>query len=160
VRVIVRLAGFLVTVIAVAGGFFLISMRLKLRPVHEVLWKTQRSFLNPRAMRDAGQPGAYASIVRHTGRTSGKEYETPVGVVQHGDEFVVALPYGTSPDWFKNVMTAGSAVLVTEGATYEVDRPELVSSEIGNAYFDPKEQRIHRIFGVDEFLVLHTAEPA
>ncbi|MGZ4612806.1 MAG: hypothetical protein ACXV1K_06490 [Kineosporiaceae bacterium] len=50
-------------------------------------------------MRTAGSPGAYASVVRHVGRTSGRRYETPVVPVATDGGFVVPLPYGPGTDW-------------------------------------------------------------
>ncbi len=111
-------------------------------------------------MKTAGQPGGPASVIRHVGRTSGALYETPVGAVKTEDGFVIALPYGTSPDWFKNVRAAGSAELVHEGDTHQLEEPELVPSEVGNPYFPPNVQRTHRLFAVDDFLVLRRAESA
>ena len=109
-------------------------------------------------MQTAGQPGASASIVRHVGRVSGAEYETPIGPEMTEDGFVVALPYGTNPDWYKNVIAAGSATIVHEGTEYLVDQPELVPAEIGNAYFPEQTQRSHLLFGVDDFLLLRRSE--
>jgi len=113
--------------------------------------------MNPRAMKTAGTPGAYAGIIRHIGRTSGTEYETPVGPFATEDGFVIALPYGTSPDWLKNVLVAGSAVIVHEGETYAVDRPEIINAAAALDYVPPGEQTSLRIFNVDEFLSVHLA---
>jgi deazaflavin-dependent oxidoreductase (nitroreductase family) len=120
--------------------------------------------MNPRQMKTAGTPGAYASVIRHEGRTSGRPYETPVGAFVTDDGFVIALPYGSDPDWLKNVMAAGSATLVHEGGTYRVERPELVPTSAAAPYLPVKEQRNLRMFAVDQCLRVHTmvrtAEPA
>ena len=42
------------------------------------------------------------------------------------DGFAIALPYGTTADWLTNVLSAGHAVIVTEGTTHRVDRLQLV----------------------------------
>jgi deazaflavin-dependent oxidoreductase (nitroreductase family) len=137
---------------------FVVSMRLKFRPVQDAVRRLNRVTWNPQAMRTAGQPGASASVVRHVGRISGAQYETPVEVVETEDRFVIALPYGTSPDWLKNVLAAGSAVIVDDGSTYLVDDPEVVPAVIGNSFFPAKDQRSHRLFGIDDFLLLRRAE--
>ena len=95
---------------------------LVLRPIVAL----SRSVVNPRQLRRAGRPGAYASIIRHLGRRTGRAYETPVGVVPDGDAFLIVLPYGLRTQWLRNVLAAGEATLVTEGSTYRVDRPEVV----------------------------------
>ena len=81
--------------------------------------------MRPLALRSAGKEGSNTSVVRHVGRRSGRTYETPVIAVQHDDGFLIALPYGKRTDWLKNVLGKGSATIVTNGRTYEVDRPEV-----------------------------------
>lgn len=103
-------------------------------------------------MKTAGTPGAYAGVIRHLGRRSGRVYETPVGPFATDDGFVIALPYGTSSNWVKNVLAAGSATLVTEGQTYEVDKPEIVPlSEVVDV-LPSKERRNLRLFRVEQVL--------
>ena len=58
----------------------------------------------PLAMRSAGTEQSNNSVVRHIGRRSGRSYETPVVAVEHDDNFLIALPYGTRTDWAKNVL--------------------------------------------------------
>ena len=64
---------------------FLVSMRMKFRPAQDAVRRINRVTWNPRTMRTAGQPGAFASVIRHVGRTSGRQYETPVGAVETED---------------------------------------------------------------------------
>ena len=103
-------------------------------------WMTKVVF-NPVQMRTAGRPGAFAGIVEHRGRVSGRTYRTPVGIRPTEDGFVIALPYDQRPDWVRNVVTAGGATLTVEGATVSVDRPEVLPIEWGMPYFSEKEQR-------------------
>lgn len=111
--------------------------------------------MNRRQMRTAGQPGAYAAVIRHVGRRTGVRYETPVGVVETDEGYFVALPYGTSPDWFKNVMAAGGAELAYEGETFPVARPEIVSPHEFAAHVGRFDRLLQRVYGVDLALRLH-----
>ena len=131
---------------------FMVGMRAKSPPVLNTVRRVNRSVSNPRAMKTAGTPGAYASVIRHVGRTTGQEYETPVGAIATDDGFVIALPYGTQADWLKNVIASGSATIVDEGETYQVDQPEVVLTSEAIQHFPPKEQRAHRLFAVDQTL--------
>ena len=131
---------------------FMVGMRAKSPPVLRTVRRVNRSVSNPRAMKTAGTPGAYASVIRHVGRTTGQEYETPIGVVATDDGFVIALPYGTQADWLKNVMASGSATIVDEGETYQVHQPEIILTSDAVQHFPPKEQRAHRMFAVDQTL--------
>ena len=152
VRGIGTALGALLAAVVAIGVVFIVGIRMKYPPVTTAVRRMNRSVMNPRAMKTAGTPGAYAGVIRHIGRTSGNQYETPIGPYATDNGFVVALPYGTSPDWLKNVMAAGSAVIVLEGETYAVDRPEIVNAAAALDDVPPKEQTSLRVFNVDDFL--------
>ena len=85
----------------------------------------------------------------------GRTYETPVIAVQHDGSFLIARPYGERTDWLKNVLGKGSADIVTNGHTYEVDRPEVIPVAEATAFFRAREQRMHRQFHVDAALQVY-----
>ena len=150
-----------VLVLLVAGvlATFLIGMRTKARPVLSAVRRMNRRFTNPRQMRSAGTPGAYAAVIRHTGRKSGRAYETPVGAEPTEDGFVIVLPYGVHTDWVANVMAAGSATIVHEGETYVVDHPRVAPLDAAaEALFPAKERRAQRLFGVHDCLRVTRAD--
>jgi deazaflavin-dependent oxidoreductase (nitroreductase family) len=151
VRTIARLVGGVLVVLAATGTVFLVGMRRKSPLVLDTVRRTSRA-MKPLALRSAGTPGAYASVVRHVGRTTGRTYETPIGAVATGDGFVIALPYGPNTDWLKNVLASGSAIIVDEGTTYDVDRPQVVPMADAGHHFSPQDQRAHRMFRVDQCL--------
>jgi len=133
---------------------FVVSMRTKYRPVQDRVRRFARDYGNPKVMETAGQPGGGPAIVRHIGRSSGTHYETPVETAGTEDGFVIALPYGTNADWLKNVMAAGSAVIVEDGEEHQVGQPELIPLSAGNPYFSQTNQFTHRLFGVEDFVRL------
>ena len=149
--------GVFLTLVTIAA-ILLVSMRAKYPPVLTAVRRVNRAFWNPRAMKTAGQPGAMASVIRHIGRTSGTLYETPIGPFTTDDGFVIALPYGLTPDWLKNVMAAGSAIIVYEGVTYSVSDPEIIPNSAAFDYVPPAEQRALRAFAVDQFLRVQREE--
>ena len=128
----------------------MVGMRTKSPRVLRVVRVVNRSVTNPVQMRSAGRPGAYTSIIRHRGRISGQQYETPVGAEAADDGFVIALPYGTTTDWLKNLLAEGTATIVNEGETYEVDQPEVRSLDSEIARFSAADQRNLRRFGVEQ----------
>ena len=111
--------------------------------------------MRPLALRSAGREGTATSVVRHVGRRSGRTYQTPVVVARHDDSFLIALPYGERTDWLKNVLAAGSASIMANGRSYDVDRPEVIPMAEATAFFRPREQRMHRQFHVDTALQVH-----
>lgn len=52
--------------------------------------------------------GAYMIIV-HTGRKSGRTYQTPVNYAVHGDDIYCTAGFGRAADWYRNLMAAGEA---------------------------------------------------
>jgi hypothetical protein len=72
---------------------------------------------------------------------------------------VIALPYGPNTDWLRNVLASGSATIVDEGTTYDVDRPEVVALAVEERSFSPADQRAHRLFGVEQCLRVRRITP-
>lgn len=142
--------------LALIATTFMAGMRYKWRFVLDGVRRMNRRFLNPRQMRTAGTSGAYAGIIGHIGRTSGREYQTPVGIVPFEDSFAIVLPYGTRPDWVKNVLAADTATLTHEGDTHTVDRPEVIPLIDVLGHLNESDQRAHSWFNVNQCLRLHT----
>jgi deazaflavin-dependent oxidoreductase (nitroreductase family) len=155
---IASLVGALVIGLVALLGVFLGGMRAKWPPVVNTVRRLNMKVLNPRQMEDAGQPGAFAQVLRHTGRSSGKTYETPLGIEPTEDGFVIALVYGNDTQWLKNVLAAGRAEVVHDSVTYVVERPEVVPVERVVDYFKPSDRRLFGLFGVDSCLRLYHAE--
>ena len=148
---IARVAGSVVLVVTATGIVFVTGMRAKSPVVVNGVRRLDRA-MRPLAIKSAGGVGASASVIHHIGRTSGRSYATPVGAVPIDEGFVIALPYGLSADWLRNVLASGSATIVHEGSTYDVDRPEVVPLSAVEDQFSPTDQRAHRLFGVDQCL--------
>ncbi|MBU3752223.1 MAG: nitroreductase [Mycobacterium sp.] len=87
-----------------------------------------KHLLNPVMLHLAGRRFWYASILKHTGRRSGKVYSTPVVADLVGSDIIIPLPYGTQADWVRNVVTAGSATVVRKGQTLAARSPEIIDA--------------------------------
>ena len=147
----------LVVVAVVVGlsaivGVFVVGMRAKSPRLLGALRRFNRAVTNRLQRSSAGTAGAYASVIRHRGRVSGRAYETPIVPFPTDDGFLVSLPYGPDTDWTRNVLAHGSAVLVTDGRTYTVDRPEVIATASVADQFPAGERRTHRLFRVDRCL--------
>ena len=153
----VRLVGGTAAALAVLATVFLVGMRTKSPAVLDRVRRFNRAVTNPRVLRSAGTAGASASVIRHVGRTSGRPYETPVGPIAVGDDFVIALPYGLRTDWVRNVLATGSATLLHEGRTVPLHQPEVVPTVEVAGDLPSSEQRTLRIFGVDQCLRVRRA---
>ncbi len=63
-------------------------------------------------------------VVIHRGRTSGREYRTPVNIFRRPGGYIVALTYGVG-DWVRNVIDARECTLITRGRSYHMTQPRL-----------------------------------
>ena len=97
-------------------------------PFQALIRTSNKYLLNPLMLRLAGRRWWYASVVEHTGRRSGKRYSTPIVADRVGEHLIIPLPYGTGVAWVRNVLTAGTADVVSRGQTYHLLAPELIDS--------------------------------
>jgi deazaflavin-dependent oxidoreductase (nitroreductase family) len=89
-----------------------------------------------------GEPfaGAPMILVHHVGRTSGKEYISPlVYLPGEGDDDSLYI-FGTKggapahPDWYRNLVAAGEATVEVQTSTYQVTVTELTGDERDRVY--------------------------
>lgn len=145
-------------VMVASVGVYFVGLRRKSPTVRRWMRAFTRRVVNPRMMTTAGTPGAYAAVIEHVGRRTGTAYRTPVVAAPTDDGFVIALPYGTTSNWVKNVLASGSAVLTREGVTHRVDGARVVPlAEVADR-FPAKERRSHERFRVDQCLRLRSVE--
>jgi deazaflavin-dependent oxidoreductase (nitroreductase family) len=95
-------------------------------------------------------------VVVHTGRRSGRRYETPVNVFRTADGFVFALTYGPDCDWVRNVLAAGGCGLKTGRRTIRLVAPRVFRDE-NRRDIRPVERQVLRVMRVADFLSLQIA---
>ena len=98
------------------------------------------------------------SIVRHVGRTSGREYRNPVSAYPLGDGFVIAVLYGTQSQWVRNVMAAGRFALRTKGRDYPLERPEIIPAAQALVAFPRWQRWMLGTRRIQDFVWAHRAE--
>ncbi len=103
----------------------------------------------------AGRRHSVTALLSHTGRRSGKTYQTPLGAQPYGDGFVVSLPYGKHTDWCRNVIAAGTCRLAWRGQTYQLGRPEVISCEQVFPNLRVRQRILLKGAGIQQFLWLH-----
>ncbi|MCD2195290.1 nitroreductase/quinone reductase family protein [Actinomycetospora endophytica] len=99
------------------------------------------------------------SLVRHTGRRSGRVYETPVMLATVPDGFVAELTYGPTVDWYRNIVAAGGCEVVHQGREHTIDRIEDCDTARGLRAYGCPRALVLRLLGRREFRVLHAARP-
>ena len=114
---------------------------------------TTRVF-NPMTRLLAGRlPGL--GVLTHTGRTTRRRYRTPLLVLRRGDDYVVALWYGSDVHWVKNVLAAGDCELQTRGRSVLLAEPRL-SPDPARRILPLPLRWAGSLVGLTEFLRLRT----
>jgi deazaflavin-dependent oxidoreductase (nitroreductase family) len=150
-RALAKLTGALLFALTAIGIVFVAGMRAKSPPVLNTVRRISRA-THPMVLKTAGQAGNSTSVIRHVGRSSGRDYETPVSALTTEDGFLIALPYGPNTDWLKNVLARGSASIVDQGTTYTVEDPEVVPVSEAEPDLPAAELRTLRLFRVESCL--------
>jgi deazaflavin-dependent oxidoreductase (nitroreductase family) len=100
----------------------------------------------------AGRKNVYAAAIRHTGRTSGKRYSTPVSAERTDDGYLIPLGYGTEVDWLRNVLAAGRATVAADGETHDVTAPEVIDAATALPRLAPARRRRYDRLGIAHYL--------
>ena len=92
------------------------------------------------------------SVVRHTGRRSGRTFETPIAARRVEDGFVLALAFGRGAQWYRNLLAAGGGVIRWRGAEYPVGAPEPIDAEPAIATFNAVQRAGLRAARIDGYI--------
>ena len=124
-----------------------------------VVMAPMTKMLNPMISKRAGRPHfRMAALIGHTGRKSGRQYQTPAAARLSGDTFVIPLTFGSGSDWSRNVRAAGGCSIRLNGIDYEAVMPEVVSradaGPVIRSAFSTMERAQFKMLGIKQFLVL------
>ena len=100
------------------------------------------------------------SVVRHTGRQSGRQFETPVAARRVDGGFVLALAFGRTAQWYRNLVAAHHGVIRWRGVDHPVGTPETMDAEVALATFLPVQRAGLRAANIDGYVFLPDASPA
>jgi deazaflavin-dependent oxidoreductase (nitroreductase family) len=129
--------------------------------LRRVWFAVLRRTLNRLTLRLAKAGRGPFTIVRHRGRTSGREYETPIIVAWLGQDAVVELTYGDRVQWYRNVLAAGGCELVRGDRTVRVVDVQPLTVEEGLTAFGGVRAVVLRLLRRSEFRrFVVEAEPA
>ena len=103
----------------------------------------------------AGKRGSPIALLHHIGRVSGKWYATPIISVPMDGSFLFALTYGDHVDWYRNILSSGSAELTWRGNRYELTGVTKVAKEVGRSYFPFPFRRILKWMDTEGFISMH-----
>ena len=92
-------------------------------------------------------------LVVHRGRRSGRAYRTPVAVFRRPGGVAIALTYGPSAEWVRNVLAAGWTVLERGDRRTRLTNPRVVVDP-DRAFVPPWARVFLGLLGADAFLLL------
>jgi deazaflavin-dependent oxidoreductase (nitroreductase family) len=95
-------------------------------PIPKAVARFNRRVTNRVTRHIAGWMPGFA-IVIHTGRRSGRTFETPINAFRGGDGYRIALTYGADSDWVRNVMAAQGCDLIHLRKQIALHRPRIVT---------------------------------
>jgi deazaflavin-dependent oxidoreductase (nitroreductase family) len=117
-----------------------------------------RNTLNRATTRVARAGRGPFSLIRHTGRRTGRLYETPMLLVPHGDCFIAELTYGPRVAWYRNVVAAGGrCTVLRRGVEYRIDAVLPCDPEVGMRAFGRPAALVLRLLRRHDFRLLRVA---
>ncbi len=99
------------------------------------------------------------SLVVHTGRKSGREYQTPLLLATLPEGFVAELTYGPQVDWLRNVEAAGQCTVIHGGRAHHVSGVEPCGVERGRGAFGLPARVVLTLLRKKHYRILRT-EPS
>jgi hypothetical protein len=95
------------------------------------------------------------SALKHVGRSSGREYVTPLWAYPLGDGFVFALAHGPNVDWCRNILASGKGTLTWKEQEYALEKPELLPIALAWQAYPLSARLFMRARGMKECLWMH-----
>lgn len=111
---------------------------------------------NPLLMHIAGKTNTSFAVISHIGRSSGKQYKTPIIVRKVDEGFVAALTYGPTVNWYQNIIKAQHCSILWHKKNYDINKVATITSEKGLAAFPPPFNIILKKRGTKNFILLKT----
>jgi deazaflavin-dependent oxidoreductase (nitroreductase family) len=96
------------------------------------------------------------AILRHTGRSSGTAYATPIVALRTPNGFMIPLPFGDATQWIKNLLTAGGGSLRFAGREYRIAGPEIVDLDVAAAYLPAVLWFVAGRLGLRRYVIVRT----
>jgi deazaflavin-dependent oxidoreductase (nitroreductase family) len=96
------------------------------------------------------------AILRHTGRSSGTAYATPIVALRTPTGFMIPLPFGDATQWVKNVIAAGGGSLRFAGREYRIAGPEIVDLDVAAAYLPAVLRFVAGRLGLRHYVTVRT----
>jgi deazaflavin-dependent oxidoreductase (nitroreductase family) len=122
-------------------------------PIPRAIAVFNRDWTNRLVRTFAGSVPPFGMIL-HQGRRTGRPYETPIMIFRAPDGYVVALTYGASSEWVRNVLAAGECEAIVRGRHVVLTDPSRLRGQEGMRLMPAVLRPALRLFAVEDFLHL------
>jgi deazaflavin-dependent oxidoreductase (nitroreductase family) len=96
------------------------------------------------------------AILRHTGRTSGTAYATPLVALRTPEGFMIPLPFGDATQWARNLFAAGVGDLRFAGREYRIAAPRIVDHDAAATYLPLPLRVIAGRLGLRQYVLVNS----
>lgn len=107
-----------------------------------------KKYTNRLMKKIAGKRCSPIALIKHTGRKTGRQYETPIIAAKSADQFIFALTYGKEVDWYRNILEHGKAELQWRGHWFNLVNPRSVNSEAGRSAFSSPAKTLLKLINI------------
>lgn len=92
------------------------------------------------------------AVIHHIGRSSGREYRTPLEAHPVDGGYVFILIYGPDSDWVQNIFASGSCFIEIGGEKTRLSAPRLIPPDTAWDLLANETKRPHSFLKVTDFL--------
>jgi deazaflavin-dependent oxidoreductase (nitroreductase family) len=92
------------------------------------------------------------AVIHHVGRRSRRQYETVIMVWPTQDGFVIALTYGPTVDWYRNILATRGGTIFWHRRVFVVGKPEPIDAKTALPVFPTPFRQILGRIGLQDFV--------
>lgn len=107
-----------------------------------------KKYTNRLMKKIAGKRCSPIALIMHTGRKTGRQYETPIIAAKCEDHFIFALTYGKEVDWYRNILAHATAELLWRGQWIKLVNPRSVNIEAGRSAFSSPAKTMLKLINI------------
>jgi len=94
------------------------------------------------------------AVVHHVGRTSGRNYSTPVVAFRSRKRFVIPMTYGRDVDWARNIVKAHGCQMEQMGRRFTTSNPRVVDFDAAEPELPGAVREAFRIADLPGYVLL------
>ncbi len=122
-------------------------------PVPTWVAQVNKRVFNPMEIRRGQRP-----VLVHTGRSSGKTYQTPLDAHPIDGGYIFFVNYGAAKsDWVKNILASGHATLRLEGREIALTAPRILREDQAFELLPATVEPLPQWMKVTEYLCMDAA---